>query len=154
MRVVSALIKKGNRYLIGQRSFKKPAPGLWEMPGGKVDELPNGSLETDETALIREMKEELGVEVKVGKKVWESTITEREDHSYPVALYECEIISGSLKLNVHEELVYRTLSDIEYLCKNYFLGMPSKVVIGMPLIANVLKKMEEEEILHLNVLNT
>jgi 8-oxo-dGTP diphosphatase len=53
-----ALIDTDGRVLIAQRPAGKPMAGLWEFPGGKV--LPD---ERPEDALIREMKEELGIVV-------------------------------------------------------------------------------------------
>ena len=54
-----ALIDADGRVLIAQRPAGKPMAGLWEFPGGKV--MPD---ERPEDALIRELKEELGVIVK------------------------------------------------------------------------------------------
>ena len=51
-----ALVDRDNRVLIAQRPEGKSMAGLWEFPGGKVE---HG--ETPETALIRELDEELGV---------------------------------------------------------------------------------------------
>ena len=56
-----ALLDRNDRVLIGRRPLGKPMAGLWEFPGGKVD---NG--ETPETALIRELDEELGIHVSAG----------------------------------------------------------------------------------------
>ncbi len=54
----AALVDRDNRVLISRRLPGKHLAGLWEFPGGKVDagELP-------EAALVRELKEELGIEV-------------------------------------------------------------------------------------------
>ena len=52
-----ALIDPDGRVLLAQRPEGKSLAGLWEFPGGKVD-----SGETPETALIRELKEELGID--------------------------------------------------------------------------------------------
>ncbi len=52
-----ALVDIDNRVLIAQRPEGKAMAGLWEFPGGKVE--PG---ETPETALIREMREELGID--------------------------------------------------------------------------------------------
>jgi 8-oxo-dGTP diphosphatase len=57
--VAVALIDADNRVLIAQRPQGKQLAGLWEFPGGKVD-----SGERPEAALIRELREELGIEVK------------------------------------------------------------------------------------------
>lgn len=54
-----ALLDADGRVLIAQRPPGKPMAGLWEFPGGKVD--PG---ETPEQALVRELREELGVETR------------------------------------------------------------------------------------------
>jgi 8-oxo-dGTP diphosphatase len=56
--VACALIDADNRVLIARRPEGKPMAGLWEFPGGKL----RGS-ETPEGALIRELAEELGIDV-------------------------------------------------------------------------------------------
>jgi 8-oxo-dGTP diphosphatase len=55
--VAAALVDADGRILLQQRSAHRQMAGLWEFPGGKVEpgELP-------EAALIRELKEELGIE--------------------------------------------------------------------------------------------
>ena len=53
-----AMVDADGRVLIAQRPEGKPLAGLWEFPGGKVEQG-----ETPEQALIRELREELGVEV-------------------------------------------------------------------------------------------
>ena len=53
-----ALIDADGRVLLAQRPAGKSMAGLWEFPGGKVD--PG---ETPEAALIRELREELGIDV-------------------------------------------------------------------------------------------
>jgi len=57
--VACALVDVDGRVLIAQRPEGKAMAGLWEFPGGKVDDG-----ETPEEALIRELREELGIDTK------------------------------------------------------------------------------------------
>jgi 8-oxo-dGTP diphosphatase len=54
-----ALVDVDRRILIAQRPAGKSMAGLWEFPGGKVEEG-----ETPDATLVRELKEELGVDTK------------------------------------------------------------------------------------------
>ncbi len=53
------LIDAQGRVLISQRPEGKPLAGLWELPGGKLERF-----ETPEHALVRELREDLGIAVK------------------------------------------------------------------------------------------
>lgn len=55
----AALVDKDGRILIAQRPADKSMAGLWEFPGGKINDG-----ETPEFALCRELEEELGIEVR------------------------------------------------------------------------------------------
>ena len=57
--VAVALVDADGRVLLAQRPEGKSMAGLWEFPGGKVHDG-----ETPEAALIRELNEELGIDVK------------------------------------------------------------------------------------------
>jgi len=70
--VVAALVRDGARVLMSRRRADQPMPGLWEFPGGKVEP---GESPTE--ALIREVREELGCDVEVGR------IHEVVFHAYP-----------------------------------------------------------------------
>ena len=69
-----ALIDADGRVLLAQRPQGKSLAGLWEFPGGKVE--PG---ETPEACLIRELKEELGIDT------WQSCLAPLTfaSHSYP-----------------------------------------------------------------------
>ena len=56
--VVAAVVVRGDRVLLSRRPPGKHLAGLWEFPGGKVEEG-----ETPEEALVREVREELGLEI-------------------------------------------------------------------------------------------
>ena len=57
--VACALVDADNRVLIAQRPEGKSMAGLWEFPGGKIEQG-----ETPEAALVRELQEELSIETK------------------------------------------------------------------------------------------
>jgi 8-oxo-dGTP diphosphatase len=57
--VAAALVDADGRVLLAQRPAGKEMAGLWEFPGGKVH-----AGETPEVALIRELREELGIETR------------------------------------------------------------------------------------------
>ena len=83
--VVAAVIFRDGRYLVTRRQKGVHLEGYWEFPGGKVD--PG---ETDEAALVREIREELDAGVEVGRLVLATT------HHYPersvsLAFYECAL---------------------------------------------------------------
>jgi 8-oxo-dGTP diphosphatase len=85
-----ALIDADGRVLLAQRPAGKSMAGLWEFPGGKVD-----TGETPEAALIRELAEELGIDVTASCL---APLT-FASHSYPdfhllMPLYVCRKWSG------------------------------------------------------------
>ncbi len=87
--VTAAVIRRGHRILIAQRPFGGRLGGLWEFPGGKQER--NESLKK---CLRREIKEELGFRIKVGK------FLTAIDHAYThftitLHAFECEVASGS-----------------------------------------------------------
>ena len=87
--VTAAVIRKHGRLLIAQRPFGGRLGGLWEFPGGKVE-----AGETLPQCLRREIKEELGVRIKVVKPIISI------DHAYThfkitLHAFECELVSGN-----------------------------------------------------------
>ncbi len=86
-----ALIDVDGRVLLAQRPEGKSLAGLWEFPGGKVE-----TGETPEAALIRELKEELGIDT------WQSCLAPLTfaSHSYPefhllMPLFACRRWQGT-----------------------------------------------------------
>jgi 8-oxo-dGTP diphosphatase len=86
--VAAGLIYKGPKLLIAQRPPGKHGALKWEFPGGKIEEE-----EDPRDCLKREVREELGIEINVGR------IVETIFHRYPERsvlwlFYECSWISG------------------------------------------------------------
>lgn len=57
--VAAAIVDADGRILVQRRPAGRPQPGVWELPGGKIE--PG---ETPEAALVRELREELGIDVE------------------------------------------------------------------------------------------
>jgi len=96
----AALIDADGRVLIAQRPAGKPMAGLWEFPGGKVL-----AGETPEAALIRELNEELGIDVT---QACLAPLT-FASHAYPdfhllMPLYVCRRWHGRASAREHAEL--------------------------------------------------
>jgi mutator protein MutT len=86
--VSAGLIFHNGKLLITQRHAGAHLGGLWEFPGGKRE-----AGETFEQCLVRELREELGVEVSVGK------MFESITHAYPektvhLKFFVCRLVSG------------------------------------------------------------
>ena len=97
-----ALIDPDGRVLIAQRPIGKPMSGLWEFPGGKVEQG-----EAPEQTLIRELKEELGIVVNVACL---APLT-FASHSYPdfhllMPLYVCRRWEGIVRALEAQQLAW------------------------------------------------
>lgn len=86
--VCAALIEQNGRYLIAQRPPGKARAGLWEFPGGKVE-----AGESPQTALKRELLEELEVVVEVGD-LFETHTHHYGDLEVELMTYRCDIEEG------------------------------------------------------------
>lgn len=89
--VVAAVIEQTGRYLIAQRNPHAVFPLMWEFPGGKVE--PG---EDDATALRREIREELGVDVEV-QDLLVRRVHCYEKFSVDFRAYRCTLVSGEPK---------------------------------------------------------
>ena len=86
VRVVAAVISREDRYLITQRRPTAVLGGLWEFPGGKVEEG-----ETEAAALLREVRERVGVEVTVGPCIARRT-HDYDGYSVDLSLYQAHLV--------------------------------------------------------------
>jgi 8-oxo-dGTP diphosphatase len=86
--VVAALVRDGARVLVSRRRADQPMPLLWEFPGGKVE--PG---EDPVVALAREVREELGCDVRVGR-IHEVVFHAYDAFDLVMLVYACEITDG------------------------------------------------------------
>ncbi|MCT9853170.1 (deoxy)nucleoside triphosphate pyrophosphohydrolase [Priestia megaterium] len=105
-KVTAAIIKDKNRILIAKRHSKDPLGGKWEFPGGKVE--PG---ETPEECLVREIREELRVEVKIGS-FYDNSVYSSQDHDIHLLFYWAEVINGEMTPVVHDDLKWTTIKQL------------------------------------------
>ena len=107
--VVAGIIINQNKILIGKRKDKDIGGGKWEFPGGKIEVG-----ETNSEALERELYEELGISVKIGKELM------NYEHMFKTTIYNIsfmEIIDydGEIRNNAHSEIKWVKFSNqLEY----------------------------------------
>ncbi|MEN9839300.1 MAG: hypothetical protein RL177_779 [Bacteroidota bacterium] len=107
-RIVVGIVSDGDgKLLISRRPDSAMLGGLWEFPGGKVE-----AGESDEQALARELREELGIEIG------DATAFHTLNHAYShfritLAAYKCRLISGEPKPLASKELKWVSVDDLE-----------------------------------------
>lgn len=109
--VVAAIIRDGDRVFATQRGYG-PWKDWWEFPGGKMEEG-----ETEQEALVREIKEELSADIHVGK------LLDTVEWDYPefhltMHCFMCTLSHDAMHLNEHEAakwLNMTTLHSVKWL---------------------------------------
>jgi 8-oxo-dGTP diphosphatase len=107
--VVAAVIRGNDgRMLITKRFDESHLGGLWEFPGGKVEDG-----ETLRSALVREIREELGVGIEVGRLVLE------QKHAYPdrrvhLHFFECRILDGAPVSKMARAMTWASPSELAH----------------------------------------
>lgn len=108
IKVVAAIIQKENKILATKRGYGEFI-NMWEFPGGKIE--PG---ETKEEALIREIKEELNIEINVDKFAIDI------EYQYPnfylfMSCFMCSIKEGSIELLEHNDGRWITKEELNTL---------------------------------------
>lgn len=108
VKVVAMVWKKIDAYFLVQKTNEKG--GQWEFPGGKVE-----IKETNEEALVREIKEELELAITVLNFIGKTFVTIKTQ-TYEISFYKaCPISNGHFKLLEHQNYGWYSLSEMNKL---------------------------------------
>ncbi|MBI4351356.1 MAG: (deoxy)nucleoside triphosphate pyrophosphohydrolase [Elusimicrobia bacterium] len=104
--VTAAVLVKDGKVLLARRKPGDALAGKWEFPGGKLE--PG---ETPEACLRRELREEFGVDTKIGAFICSSKF---EYKHLPIELlaYRVEHLSGEFKLNDHDRIEWAAPAEL------------------------------------------
>lgn len=104
----AALVDVDGRVLLARRPLGKPMAGLWEFPGGKVRDG-----ETPEAALVRELREELGIGVtESGLVPFTFSSHAYDDFHLLMPLYVCRAWKGLVTAREDQELEWARTRDM------------------------------------------
>tara|TARA_B100001113_G_scaffold291210_1_gene247611 strand:+ start:218 stop:613 length:396 start_codon:yes stop_codon:yes gene_type:complete len=104
--VAGIFINQDKSILLAQRSAEKSFPSQWEFPGGKIEEGENS-----ESALRRELFEELNIEVDK-MKLFDSVIHEYELFRANIEFFLVKEWSGNLLNKEGQNLQWKKLNDL------------------------------------------
>ncbi|QZY54929.1 8-oxo-dGTP diphosphatase MutT [Crassaminicella profunda] len=104
--VAGILINEKEEILIAKRKEEKHLGGYWEFPGGKIE-----AGETPEQSLIRELKEEMHIEIKI-KNYFGENVYEYQRGMIKLIAYTCEIVKGKIILTDHSEYKWVKKEDL------------------------------------------
>ena len=119
--VAAAVLKKNNKYFIAKRNKDKHLGGYFEFPGGKQDDN-----ETLEETVIREIKEELNVDITVDSKLGEEHYSDEKINVH-LHYFFCTIIRGDIILKEHEESAWVSKEEFN----NYNFAEGDKDIISL-----------------------
>lgn len=109
--VAAALMNERQEVLVQKRPEGKPMAGLWEFPGGKLEQG-----ETPEVALSRELEEELNIQTVTADFEPITFASEPlEDRSLLLLLYKCRRWSGQLESQEMAEIQWVSLKQLKKL---------------------------------------
>lgn len=125
IKVVCGIIYKDEKVLLCRRSLHKMLGGYWEFPGGKVEEG-----ESHQESLLRELNEELGMQVKVGAH-FKTVIHPYDNNTIELISYVCQFQRADFMLVDHDAVEWVNVQD---LIKKHLA--PADIPIAVELVKN------------------
>lgn len=102
--VVAGAVIRNGRVLVAQRNRPPELAGRWELPGGKV-----AAGESEPDALVRELREELGVDVAIGERLGEDVAV---NETTTLRAYRVRLLGGEPQPHDHNALRWVTAAEV------------------------------------------
>jgi len=106
-RVVAALILRGDKVLVCQRTRHQTMPLKWEFPGGKIE-----SGEQPRDALRRELDEELGIDATIGEEVARFRHDYKNGAAVELRFYAVREYRGEIENRIFKDMRWARPSDL------------------------------------------
>lgn len=100
VQVVCAIIEKGGKFLAARKAAGQSNEGLWEFPGGKIKKG-----ESPELAIVREIKEEIDIKIKI-QKCLSPVVHHYREKSIQLIPFICTFNEGTPKALEHEQIMF------------------------------------------------
>ena len=105
IKVTGAIIENDDNFLIGRRAKNEKSSGMWEFPGGKLEEG-----ESPKECIKRELKEELNIDAEIGELFFSYTYNYTHV-SYELYFFKVNSYFGEPVKSVHDKLKWEKLKN-------------------------------------------
>lgn len=106
IKVCAAAIIENEKVLLTRRAPSKKMGGGWEFPGGKIEDG-----ETPEECVVREIKEELAIDVEI-RSFCTSIQYDYEEFYLEMDVYYCQLVEGIIDLSVHDKFIWARIGSL------------------------------------------
>jgi mutator protein MutT len=107
IKVAVGIIEQDGSVLVCQRKHTAPYPLKWEFPGGKIEDA-----EAPHEGLQRELKEELGIEARIGQLYHRQRYVYPDSGAYEILYYQVTSFEGTVETRAFEDIRWTRIEEL------------------------------------------